>query len=181
MAAKLKRLSVAVDDKILNILERLSKDENKTISDIIRTAILTYAEIMADGEPQVETIKKYEEFLTRRDHVIVDLEIWIALLDFINETGDDKLWKTIEEIGYESGLEFKVKGLTLSDVLKSLEFKNILKEKTENGVTVLVLTTRNEINLITHYLRGVFKAMGITAEIIPGVRRLVIIEKKKEQ
>ncbi len=177
MAAKLKRLSVAVDDKISNILEKLSKEEGKTISDIIRSAIITYAEITEEGEPQVETIKKYEEFLTKRDHIILDLEIWIALLDFINEVADEKLWNVIEEIGYESGLEFKVKGLSLKDVLKSLEFKNILKEKTENGVIVLVLTSRSEANLITYYLKGVFKAMGIEAEIIPGVRRLVIIRK----
>jgi hypothetical protein len=179
MATKLRRLSVAVDEKISKILEELSREEDKTVSDIIRAAILAYAEIMSEGETQVENIKKYEEFLAKRDHIILDLEIWIALLDFVNEVADDRLWKIIEEIGYESGLEFKLRGLTLREVFKHLEFKNILKEKCEDGVEVLVLTSRSEVKILTHYLKGIFKSMGIDAQIIPGVRRLVIIEKGK--
>jgi predicted transcriptional regulator len=177
MGSKLRRLSVAVDDRISEILERLSEEENKTISDIIRTAIITYAEV-AEEPGHVEEIKKYEEFLMGRDHVIVDLEIWIALLDFVNDHGDEELWKTIEDVGYESGIEFKLRGLGLRDVFKHLEYKNILKVKHEDGVTVLVLSSRNETKLLIHYLKGVFKAMNVQAELIPGVRKIVVTEIK---
>lgn len=180
MAAKYKRLSVAVDEKINKILEKLSKDENKTVSDIIRAAILAYAEI-SEGNTEVEAIKRYEEVLKKRDHVIVDLDLWIALLDFVNELADEKLWNVIESIGYESGLEFKLRGLTIEDVFKHLEFENVLKAEYENGVDVLVLTSRSEVNVLMYYLKGVFRAMGINAEIIPGVRRLVIVEKKDKE
>ncbi len=176
MAAKYRRISVAVDDRITQLLEELSKNENKTISDVIRSAIVAYAE-MVEGHTDVEHIKKYEELLMKRDHVIVDIEIWIALLDFVNKTADDELWKTIESIGYECGLEFRLKGLTFRDVLKHLEFKNLSETRYEDGVAVLTLTSRSEVRILTHYLRGVLKAMNMEAEIMPGVRKLVIVEK----
>ncbi len=179
MAAKYRRISVAVDDKITQLLEKLSKNENKTISDVIRAAIVTYAE-MVEGHTDVEHIKKYEELLMKRDHVIVDIEIWIALLDYINKQADEKLWETIESIGYESGLEFKLKGLSFKDVLKHLEFKNISETRYEDGVAVLTLTSRSEVKILTHYLRGVLKALNIDAEILPGVRKIVIVEKGRE-
>ncbi len=174
---KFKRLSVAVDDSIVEILEKLTAVENKTVSDVIRESIITYAEL-AEGGAKISDFKQYEEILERRDHVMLDLEIWIALLDFVNSKADEEFWKLIENVGYELGVEMKLKGLGLEDLLEHMEIKNLLNYSKEGGVYILTLVSRSATNMVMRMLRGAFRAMQIEAEVIPGVRKIVIVDKK---
>ncbi len=178
MTAKFKRLSVAVDESIMGILEKLTAVENKTVSDIIRESILAYAEL-ADGGARPSELRHYGELLERRDQVFVDLEVWIALLDFINSKADEEFWKLIENIGYELGVEFKLRDMKIRDLLRHFQFKNILTFTEENGIYILTLVSRSATNMILMMLRGAFKAMNIDAEVIPGVRKIVIVDKKR--
>ncbi|WP_290597904.1 ribbon-helix-helix protein, CopG family [Archaeoglobus sp. JdFR-39] len=178
MAAKFKRLSVAVDESIVEILDKLTAVENKTVSDIIRESILAYAEL-ASGGARLSELKHYEELLERRDHVFVDLEVWIAILDFINSKADDEFWKLIENIGYEMGVEFKLRNLKIGDLLRHFQFKNILTFTEEDGIYILTLVSRSATNMILRMLKGAFMAMKVDAEIIPGVRKIVIVDKKR--
>jgi len=177
MAKLFKRLSVAVDEQIIKILDQLAVAKNRTVSDVIREAILTYAEI-SEGEVEITEFKQYEEIFERRDNVIVDLEIWIALLDFVNAKGDEEFWKLIENIGYELGLEIKLRGLSLENLLEQMEMKNLLSFSKENEVYILTLVSRSATNMVTRLLRGALRAMEVDAEIIPGVRKMVIVDKK---
>jgi SHS2 domain-containing protein len=178
MSRKFRRLSVAVDERVNGILQKLSAEKDKTISDIIREAIIAYAEI-AEEPTHLEDIKKYEEFIVGKDHVIIDLEVWVSLLEYLNKVADENFWKTVEEKGYETGLEFKLRGMNLKEVFKHLETENLLKAKEEDGIIVLVLTSKSEANIVTHYLKGVFRAMDLNVEIIPGAMKLVVIDKTK--
>jgi len=178
MATKFKRLSVAVDESIVEILNKLTTVENRTVSDIIRESILAYAEF-AEGGAKLSELKHYEELLERRDQVLVDLEVWIALLDFINSKADDEFWKLIENIGYEMGVEYKLKNLEVRDLLRHFQFKNILTFTDEGGIYILTLVSRSATNLILRMLRGAFRAMNVDVEVISGVRKIVIVDKKK--
>lgn len=177
MAKLFKRLSVAVDEQIIKILDQLAVAKNRTVSDVIREAILTYAEI-SEGEVEIREFKQYEEIFERRDNVIVDLEIWIALLDFVNAKGDEEFWKLIENIGYELGLEIKLRGLSLENLLEQMEMKNLLSFSKEGEVYILTLVSRSATNMVARLLRGALRAMEVDAEIIPGVRKMVIVDKK---
>ena len=175
---KLKRLSVAVDESIVEILNKLTAVENKTVSDIIRESIITYAEL-SEGGARISDLKTYEEILERRDHVFVDLEIWIAILDFINAKADEGFWKLVENIGYEMGVELKLRGLGLGDFLNHLQFKNLLNFSEEGGIYILTLVSRSATNMVLRMLKGAFRAMQIEAEVIPGVRKIVVVDRRK--
>ncbi|AAB91105.1 ribbon-helix-helix protein, CopG family [Archaeoglobus fulgidus] len=174
---KFKRLSVAVDDSIVEILEKLTAVENKTVSDIIRESIITYAEL-AEGGARISDLKQYEDILERRDHVMVDLEMWIALLDLVNAKADEEFWKLIENVGYELGVEMKLKGFGLDELLEHMRIKNLLNYSREGGIYILTLVSRSATNMVMRMLRGAFRAMQIEAEVIPGVRKVVIVDKK---
>ncbi len=178
MSPKFKRLSVAVDETIVEILDKLTEKEGKTISDIIRESILAYAEI-ASGNTKISDIKQYEELLERRDHVLVDLEVWIAILDFLNAKADEEFWTLIENIGYEMGLEFKLRNMGVRDLLKHFQFKNVLSFTKEDGIYILTLVSRSATNIVLRMLKGAFRAMDLDSEVIPGVRKIVIVDKKK--
>ncbi|RLI76874.1 CopG family transcriptional regulator, partial [Archaeoglobales archaeon] len=92
MATKLKRVSVAIDNETNNILEELANKENKTISEIIREAIGLYSKLGDDEENMIDInkIKAYDELLRGREHIILDLEVWIAVLDELNEKASEE-------------------------------------------------------------------------------------------
>ncbi|ADB58850.1 ribbon-helix-helix protein, CopG family [Archaeoglobus profundus] len=181
MPEKIMRISVAVDENIRNIIEDLAKRENKTISDIIRQAISLYYMIKSRNLSS-KALKRYLDILSMSDNIIVDLELWLAILDEINKHEDKEFWEIVERIGYEHGMELKSRGIEdIKDVLRILELKHLfkLKEGESNGNFTLVLATRNEANILKHYLRGLFKAFGVDVEFIEGLRKLIVMVKKK--
>ena len=184
MATKLKRVSVAIDDETSSILEKLANKENKTVSEIIREAIVLYSKL-GDGEENridINKIKAYDELLSGREHIILDLEVWIAVLDELNEKASEEFWKIVGEIGYSQGISFVHRGFKrVCDVLRYLEFKNMFRVgKTGKGCNVLILTSRNEQKFVRIFLENVFKAMGIEVELIEGLRKITIYENIKK-
>ena len=182
MATKLKRVSVAIDDETSSILEELANKENKTVSEIIREAIVLYSKL-GDGEENridINKIKAYDELLSGREHIILDLEVWIAVLDELNEKASEEFWKIVGEIGRAHGIQFKIKGVNnIHDVLKYLELENLFRVKVGEGYFTLILTSRNGQKFVRIFLENVFKAMGIKVELIEGLRKITIIDKSR--
>ncbi len=181
MANKLRRISVAVDDDTINMLTNLASKENKTISEIIRESILMYSELeRVDEKIDLNKIKTYENLLGCRDHVILDLEVWIAILDELNEKASDDFWNTIANVGYTHGLHFKIGGTdSPQDILKSLELENLFEVKVEDGCFTLILASRNEQKFAKIFLENLFRGIGLEVDILEGLRKLTIVQRKR--
>ena len=182
MAEMLRRISVAMDKNVNKILEELANKENKTISEIIRKAIITYSKLNeGDHKIDINKIKAYDELLSGREHIILDLEVWIAVLDELNEKASEEFWKIVGEIGRAHGIQFKIKGVNnIHDVLKYLELENLFRVKVGEGYFTLILTSRNGQKFVRIFLENVFKAMGIKVELIEGLRKITIYENIKK-
>lgn len=180
MSEKTMRISVAVDETTRNIIEDLAKKENKTLSDIIRQSINLYYNFKSKNM-SLKIIKKYLDFFSTSDNIIIDLELWLAILDEINKHDDKEFWDIVEEIGYRHGIEFRNRGMKdVKDVLDVLELKHFfkLKEGKGSGSYTLILATRNEANILKHYIKGLFKAFGVDVEFIESIRKLILSAKK---
>jgi len=180
MAEKLQRISVAIDNKTSDVLKTLAKKKNKTVSEIIRSAISIYSEIENSKGIPPEKTKIYADLLSGREHVIVDIELWTAILDELNEKGSESFWKLVEKIGYEHGIQYRIRGLTnLKDILNYMETENWFRVKSNgSGSYTLILSTRNEQKMLKRFLESLFKAQGIKADIVEGFRKLIIINKE---
>jgi len=179
MADKLLRISVAVDEGTRNTLESLAKRENKTISEVIRQAIMMYSKIR--DRLSTEEINEYVDLVSKKDNIIIDIELWLMILDELNKHSSEEFWNLIEKIGYEHGLELKSKGVkSIEEVLNLFEFRHMFEVKkndSENSY-VLILATRNEVKLLKAYLCGLFKSLGVNnVEIIEGLRKLIVLLK----
>jgi len=176
MTGKLLRISVAVDENTRSLLENLAKKENKTISEIIRQAIITYSKI-EDRLP--EEIDEYLDIVSKKDNIIVDIELWLTILDELNKHGSEDFWNIVEKIGQEHGLELRSRGITnIREVLSLFELRHLFEVKKNNNGYVLILTTRNEAKLLKAYLYGLLKSLGINnIEIVEGLKKLIVLLK----
>ncbi len=177
MVSKVDRVSVAVDNNLLQSLKSLAEKEGMTVSEVIRNAISTYIKLEGSNA-SIDEIKLYSDLLSGREHVILDTEIWITVLDELNEKASDEFWESIRKIGYEHGIEFKFRGCgSLEEALRLLDVKNLFRVKSEKNVHTLVLTARNETKFMKEFLTGLCEALGVEVEFVEGIRKLVVIEK----
>ena len=174
MAEKLKRISVAVDVETDNKLREIAKKENKTVSEIIRKAITVYSELERNVSP--EKTKIYSELLAGREHVMVDIELWIAMLDELNKSASDNFWQTVEKIGYELGIQYRMRDINdVFEIFSYMENGNLFRVKTVGSVYTFILLTRSEQKLLKLLFKGMLKALDIKAEIVEGLKKLVIV------
>ncbi len=180
MALKSRRLSVAIDQKTYSVLENMVKKENRSMSDIVRNSINILSKISCNGNIRsFEDALVYSELLSCREHVIVDIEIWSAILDILEESKSSKFYELVKNIGYEHGIQYRGRGLrTLEEVLKFMEYENWFRLKSDSNKNyTLVLSAKSEHKILEVFLRGVFEAMGFRAEIKEYYRKLIIVEK----
>ncbi len=178
MASKLYRISVAVDEKTRNILEDLAKKENKTLSEIIRQAIIMYSKMK--DVPTLDDIERFMDMASKSNNIILDIELWLTFLDELNKSSSEKFWEIIERIGYEHGFELKSRGVrNIDDILKILSIRHFFEFNKNNNSYTLILTTRNEVKFLKAYLSGLFKSLGIEKnfEVVEGLRKIIIMTK----
>lgn len=175
---ELTRISVALDDKTEELLNDLISRKNMTVSDIVRSAIITYSELESgEGEIDIERLKNYASLLYGGENVIVDIELWACILDELNQGGSKELWTHIEEIGEMYGLQFKNMGLNnINDILKYLEgATNWFRLKTNGGMRYnLILRAKSEVKLLRVILERIFTAQEMPVKIINGIRKITI-------
>ena len=179
MPDKLHRVSVAVDEKTRSILESLAKKENKTLSEIIRQAIMVYSKIR--DKLVVENIDKYLDIVSS-NNIVLDIELWLTILDELNKCSSQDFWNAIERIGMEHGFELRSKGVKdIDDLLNLLSLRHLFEVNKNRNSYTLVLATRNEAKLLKAYLKGLFKSLGVEREIeiVEGLRKLIILKKAK--
>jgi len=172
------RISVALDNKSYELLQKLANQKRATISDIIRTSLESYSEISKNDYIDIDNLIEYSQLIYGGESVIVDIELWACLLDVLNENVSDEFWKQIEKIGYEYGIHYKNKGLKdVGEALKCLEIGNWFRLKPNGGNYVLVLRTRNVEKILKVFLENLFEAFGTPVDIVEGLRKLTIINK----
>ncbi len=179
MSNKLYRVSVAVDEKTRKILEDIAKKENKTLSEVMRQAILVYSKVK--DLTVLNEIENFAEILSKSNNIIIDIELWLTFLDELNRCGSDRFWETVERIGYEHGLELKSRGIRdIEEVLKVLSFRNFFEFDKKNDNYTLILTTRSEVRFLKVYLIGLFKSLGIERnfDLVEGLRKIIILTNK---
>ncbi len=176
-----RRISVALDPETFRALRELTKKRGQTISQVVRSSIMMAYQSELEDTPSLKELAIYAELLHGGDHVIIDIELWDAMLNEIEKYGSDEFWKLTEEEGYRHGIYFRSIELTdLREILKYTEYKNWFKLKISSGCYTLVLPTPHSKNFIKAFLRGLFRALDISVDIVEAPRTLLLVEKKRK-
>ncbi len=170
-----KRISVLLDGRALDALNKLMVKKHLKISDVVRLSILHYFQQEIGGKKNLENVEKFAQFLSDGSHLIIDIEMLASLLSEAKKMDD--FWKVIETEGYRHGIYFKSIGIKdLEEVLKQKESKNWFKLRVEaDGCYILSLPASEIQKLMKHFLKGLANAMGIKLEIKEiGTRKLLV-------
>ncbi|AGK60421.1 hypothetical protein Asulf_00394 [Archaeoglobus sulfaticallidus PM70-1] len=179
MSLKTRRLSIAVDNYTYKVLEDIVKKEQKSMSEVVRNSIRILSKLSRNGNLEsLENALVYSELLSCREHVIVDIEIWSAILEIIDEKKKEEFFEIVRKVGFEHGIQYRERGLrTVEEILKYMEYENWFRLKVNSDKTyTLVLSAKSEQKILEVFLRGVFDAMKLNTEIKDYYRKLIIVE-----
>lgn len=169
------RLSISLDEGSAALIERLQSKHKTSKADIVRRAVRYLNIAEEEGEVPLDTCKVYLDFLSRGEHVIVDVEHWKALFSEIG-SGSDEFWKEVREIGRYHWREYYDKGLRdVKEILEYVEKTNWYKLSvdSEYGFT-LILSVREAKRFVRSFFEGLFDASTHKIQITEGYGKIRI-------
>jgi len=178
------RITIAVDEKSLLTLQELKECSKESQSEICRKAIKFYSKYKKQFENNENFNRKidiYIEMLSTGEHLILDLEHYLSILKFIEDSPDkEKFWEEHEQISRHHAEEFTHYTKKIEEVLERLATCNlfkIIKETPENFS--LLLGSDIPKTFIRIMLKEIFTGMGFNVEINEGFSKLRVLIKKQ--
>ncbi len=165
------RVTVALDEETYEIFNRLKENFKNSQSELVRRALKFYNDYRMFENYDWNKIKTYVEMLSEGEHVILDIDHWIAFLRFIETHPEkEKFWEIHRDVARAHAEEFK--GRDAKYVLERLEACNFFRINAKNGEWTLVLNHESTKKFIRDFLEEVFKNMGLNVEIKEDLMKL---------
>jgi len=171
----IKRISVLLDSKSFEALNKLMNEKHLKISDVVRLSIMNYYNQEMGGK-NVEGLSKYAQYLSDGSHLILDIELFASLLSSI-DTKSESFWKNVEMEGHKHGVYYRSIGLTdIEEILRQKEVKNWFKIRKESDECFLLILPSSEVQkFMKHFLIGLSTALDASLEIKEiGTRNLLV-------
>jgi len=156
---RMNRLSVSLNDKSFEIIQKYSSKYNTSQADIIRRAlqVLDLVEEATDKAP-MDSILTYIDYLANGEHLILDIVHWKLIFQEMNQVGSKKFWDDVHRTGDNHRREYFDKGIReVKQILKYVEKTNWykLKEESKNSFT-LILAVAESSRFIKTFFEGFF-------------------------
>ncbi len=168
------RVTIAFDEESYEIFNKLREKSKQSQSEIIRNALKFYYAYKDFESLEGEKIKIYVEMLSEGEHVILDIDHWIAFLRLLETHPEkDKFWELHREVARSHAEQFKNKSVEY--ILERLEACNFFRmNKIGDNEFTLILGNEIAKNFIKTFLEEVFAGVGIKAEIKEDLTKLRI-------
>ena len=175
----LKRISVLLDEKTFDALNKLMNKKHLKISDVVRLSIMHYSQYELGDKSSIKDLEKFAQYLSDGSHVIMDIEILTSLFHGMGK--DENFLKAAEMDGHRHGVYYKSVGIEdVEEILKQMEIKNWFKLRVESGCYILILPAPEIQAFLKRFLEGLFETMGISVEVKEiGARNLIVRKIKK--
>ena len=165
------RVTVALDEETYEIFNRLRDELKVSQSELIRRVLRFYSVYGELERYESRKVMIYVEMLSEGEHVILDIDHWIAFLRFIETHPEkEKFWEIHRDVARAHAEEFK--GRDAKYVLERLEACNFFRINAKNGEWTLVLNHESTKKFIRDFLEEVFKNMGLNVEIKEDLMKL---------
>ncbi len=166
------RISIALDQETFRILSSL-KDSYSSVSELFRELLKFHNKFRFLENEDPSRIKTYVDMLSHGEHIILDIDHWVAFLKFISSHPEkDRFWEIHRRVSESHAEEFK--GMNLSEILRRLEACNFFRVNIKGVEYTLVFGSDEAKEFVRKFLEGVFEGMGIKAEIKEELAKLRI-------
>jgi Arc/MetJ-type ribon-helix-helix transcriptional regulator len=170
----IQRITFAVDEETEALINELSKKEEASVSEVVRKAIRFYSglEKFLDGGLSWKSIEYYLKLLAEGEHVIIDIDRLIILLELIYGSYLEKDYREhCKNIAKSHAEQFQA--LSPQEVLERLEACNLFKLTKINGGEYLLLTHHEVIkNFVKDLISELFTSMKINYELKEDITKL---------
>jgi hypothetical protein len=169
------RITVAFDQSTANLLEKISREEELSQSEIMRRALRFYYENKALTDAATrKKVYAYLDLLLNGEHIILDVDHWLLFLRLIESSPEkEKFWIEHGEVARSHKEQLKNKVHTAEEMLTRLETCNFYRmtKNSENDFT-LILGSEIPKKFIRIFLEEFLSALGVKAEIKENLAKL---------
>lgn len=169
------RVTIALDEESVRIFEDLKRELNASQSEIIRRLIKFYRDYRFLEKFDRERIATYVEMLGEGEHVVLDIDHWVSLLEFMEShpSGED-FWKLHREIAEAHAEEFR--GKDLEHILRRLEACNFFRLQAKKNEFVLLLNHEKTKKFVKMLMEVLLEEMGFDCEIREELMKIRIVK-----
>ena len=166
------RITVALDEESYEIFNKLKENFKDSQSELIRRALKFYHDYRLLENFDKNKIRIYVELLGEGEHVILDIDHFIAFLKFIETHPEkDKFWEIHKEVAKAHAEEFS--GKTIPYILERLEACNFFRvNKVGENEWTLILGNEVSKEFIRMFLEEVLRNLGMSFEIKEDLTKL---------
>jgi hypothetical protein len=178
------RITVAFDASTADLLEKLSREEGLSQSEIMRRALRFFNENKTLTDPVVRRkVRSYMELLLTGEHVILDVDHWFLFLSITDSLPEkEKFWEEHKKVARSHLEQLKGKVTTVEGLLIRLEDCNFFKvvKNSENEFT-LVLGSVLSKKFVKLFLEEFLSGMGVKFAIKENLSKLNVTIKSLEK
>ncbi len=170
-----KRISVLLDKKTFDALNKLMNKKHLKISGVVRLSIIHYFQHEIGEKSNLDELEKIAQYLNDGSHLIIDIETIITIINAVNDP--KKFWENVEMDGYRHGIYYKSIGLDdLDEILKQMVTKNWFKLRVESdNCYLLILPTPELQKFLKYFIKGLANALNVKIKIKEiGGRNLIL-------
>ena len=174
------RITVAFDSLTANLLEKISREEGLSQSEIMRRALRFYSENrVLENNATREKIYTYMDLLLNGEHIILDVDHWLLFLKLVESSPSrEKFWEEHRLVARSHREQLEAKVISIEELLTRLEVCNFFRvTKNSNEDFTLVLGSGLPKTFIKIFLEEYFAGMGVMAEIKENLAKLRVTVK----
>ncbi len=171
-----KRITVALDDHTLKLLEEMNEEADSSRSSIVRKAIRFYHESEEFRDHGTDKLNTYLDLLSEGEHVVLDVDHWLLFLDILESSSrKGEFWEKSKKVADSHADQLSSKVKSLEDLLERLSACNFfrLNKVSETEFTLLVSSEKVR-KFVRKLLRDFADSMGFNVNIQEDIGKLRI-------
>lgn len=169
-----KRITVALDEEALDLLDEMDEEEDISKSELVRRAIRFYYGSKRLRKYGTEKLDSYLDLLSEGEHIVLDIDHWLLLLDVLESSSKkEEFWEKSKKVADSHADQLASEVKTLEDLLERLSTCNFfrLNKASEKEYTLLINSEKSK-KFVQRLLKDFCNSMGFEVEIQEDIGKL---------
>lgn len=168
------RITVALDKRTLELLEKMNEEGDSSRSSIVRQAIRFFYESKNLREHGADKLNTYLELLSEGEHVVLDVDHWLLFLQILESSPKkEEFWKKSKKVAESHADQLSSKVKTLEDLLERLAACNFFRiNKVSEKEFTLLVNSGTAKKFVKRVLKDFAENMGFKVKIQEDIGKI---------